>query len=487
MLGILLAGTLAQAAIAEPLAAPGDMRLRHDLQLLNDSGAIDIPLTAWPLALGDVHNALKSVDVAALNSSSRLAFARLQQRLSREMDVDAVDIVFGIGGASEPRVIRSFENTPRTDGEAHARLSWTGERFALNLSATYANNPFDGDEFRPDGTYIGVALGNWIVTAGWQERWFGPGHDGSLILSSNARPTPGIAIQRNSSTPFETRWLSWMGPWTLTSFMTLLDDERSTMDARLFGLRGSIRPLAGLEIGLMRTAQWCGEGRICSVSAFADLLAGKDNRGVNIDPAKEPGNQLGGFDVRWSLPRQVPVALYMHWIGEDGRPNGGVVGSWLRQLGVEHWGAIGDLTHRTHIEVSDTTCREGGLGFSDNKPDCAYRHPLFLTGYRYKQRSIGHAADADGRSYSIGSTLVQSAGHTWNATLRYMEIKRDGSPDPRHTLSPTPQELVDIQITHERETHFGRFYAGLGYERLDDQASGQTSSDVSGFIQWSSR
>ena len=41
--------------MAEPLAAPGDTRLRHDLQLLNDSGAINIPLTAWPMALGDVN------------------------------------------------------------------------------------------------------------------------------------------------------------------------------------------------------------------------------------------------------------------------------------------------------------------------------------------------------------------------------------------------------------------------------------------------
>ena len=475
------------AVAAEPLAAPGDMRLRHDLQLLNDSGVINIPLTAWPVSLGDVNNAIAAVDSTSLNESNQLALSRVRQRLSWELDIDSVDFVFGVSGSSEPRVIRTFEDTPRGEAEVKARLAWVGERFAFNLSATYVSNPFDGDEFRPDGTYLGVALGNWMLTAGWQDRWFGPGNAGSLILSNNARPTPGIAIQRNNSTPFETRWLSWMGPWTFTSFMTQLDDDRETNDALLFGIRGSIRPLKGLEIGLSRTAQWCGDGRPCDFSTFIDLLLGKDNRGVNVDPEDEPGNQLGGIDIRWALPKQIPVALYMQWIGEDGRPNGGIVGSWLRQLGVEYWGNIGGLSHRSHFEMSDTMCQEGGFGFSSNKPNCAYEHPLFPTGYRYNGRAIGHSADADSKTYSFGSTLVQSAGHTWNATIRYMEINREGSPNSRHTLSPTPQEIIDIQITHERHTDYGRFYAGIGYQKLDDDVSGGSESDVTGFIQWRSR
>ncbi len=95
--------------------------------------------------------------------------------------------------------------------------------------------------------------------------------------------------------------------------------------------------------------------------------------------------------------------------------------------------------------------------------------------------------DGDGLSVSIGSTLVQSGGHTWNLSLRYMEINRKGVPDPRHTLSDTPQERTDIQISYERITNFGRVYAGIGYGRIDDEVSQMTTSDVSGFIRWSSR
>jgi hypothetical protein len=68
-----------------------------------------------------------------------------------------------------------------------------------------------------------------------------------------------------------------------------------------------------------------------------------------------------------------------------------------------------------------------------------------------------------------------------------MEINRIGSPDSRHTLSATPQELTDIQISHVRLFAFGRIYAGIGYSWLDDELTGQQTSEVSGFIRWSSQ
>jgi hypothetical protein len=155
--------------------------------------------------------------------------------------------------------------------------------------------------------------------------------------------------------------------------------------------------------------------------------------------------------------------------------------------GTEFWGEIGGLSHRTHFEVADTTCHEGGFGFSDPKPNCAYNHPLYPTGYRYNKRVMGHSIDGDGRSYSLGSTLVQSAGHTWNVTLRYMQIKMVGRPDPSHSLSATPQDRADVQLSHERYTRFGRFHIGIGYNYIDDKETGTDTSDLAAFIRWSTR
>jgi hypothetical protein len=473
---------------AEPLAAPGDIQLRQDLQILNDSGLTNIPLTTWPLPLGDVHDALNEIDDRLATGATKRALVRTRARLSRELAHDRFDVVFGAAGAANPRIIRSFENTPREKGEGFVKLAWLGQRFAIKLSGSYVSDPVDADEFRPDDTYVGMALGNWLLTAGWQDRWYGPGRNGSLILSNNARPSPGLMLQRNISTPFESRWLSWIGPWSLTTFMSRLDDERAVEDALLFGVRGTFRPLPTLEIGITRTAQWCGDDRPCDFSTFLDLLVGNDNRGVNVDPDSEPGNQLGGVDLRWSLPRDVPAALYLQWIGEDGAPGHRLLGSWLRQLGIEHWGSVGDSDYNAWLEVSDTACNDGAYGFGDIKEEeCAYVHSIYTTGYRYKYRALAHSADGDSLTYATGASLVQSGGETWNATLRYMEINRAGLPDPGHSLSPTPIEIADFFLTYDRDTRFGRFYIGLGFQAEKDAVQDTESEDWTGFLQWSSR
>jgi hypothetical protein len=241
-----------------------------------------------------------------------------------------------------------------------------------------------------------------------------------------------------------------------------------------------------LEIGLSRTAQWCGDERPCDLDAFADVLFGKDNQGVNVDPQEEPGNQLAGVDIRWRLPRDIPLALYMQWIGEDTRRGGPEIGSWLRQAGVEYWGGILGLEQRTHLEIADTTCREGGFGFAESKPDCAYEHGIYQTGYRYEGRVLGHSMDGDGRSYSLGTTVVESDGHSWNLSLRHLELNRAGDPGlgTRHTLAATPEERTDIQLTHQRLTRYGQVRVGLGASRLRDDGSGESTTDVTGFVQW---
>ncbi|MCG8369868.1 MAG: capsule assembly Wzi family protein, partial [Proteobacteria bacterium] len=275
-------------------------------------------------------------------------------------------------------------------------------------------------------------------------------------------------------------------PWTLASFMSRLDDDRVVNDALLFGVRGTFRPpRTGLEIGISRTAQWCGDDRPCSAETFADLLLGRDNRGVNVDPQDEPGNQLAGFDIRWRLPKKLPVALYMQWIGEDGRASG-LIGNWVRQLGIEHWGSLGGQAFRAHVEVSDTQARQGGFGLSDPRVNYTYNHYIYRTGYRYEQRSLGHGMDGDGLMYSLGSTLVGENGSTWDISLRSIEINRTGTPDPRHSLSRTPVDRIDALITHERTVRFGRIRAGIGFVRVDDSLSDGSTTDVTGFIRWSS-
>jgi hypothetical protein len=451
--------------------APGDAALRSDLHTLADAGVIVAPLSSWPIAWDDIAAAVGSTPSAELAPDVLDAYARVRRHSQSAARSGTVRMHGRIALAESPRIIRNFEATPRDRAEIGGGFQWTGDRFAVRLDATRVSRPADGDSVRLDGSYIGATVGNWILTVGYPERWWGPGWDGNLILTTNARPTPQIAINRNSARPFSPGWLRWLGPWTVSSFLGVMDDERERDDPLFFGLRFASRPLPGLELGVSRTAQWCGEGRPCNAEAFWNLMVGRSNRGVNVPIDKEPGNQLAGFDMRWSPAFwRVPAAFYAQWIGEDSRQGGPQIGSWLRQVGIEFAGAVGESgwRHRTYFEISETICREGGIGFSVRKYNCAYDHPLYMPGYRYQGRSVAHGMDGDGLALAFSTLLIDDAERSWQFALRRSEIKRGGQPNPEHTLSPVPQRIVEFAVTRSRRIGAGTLNASVGYRRIND-------------------
>lgn len=461
----------------------GDTALRHDLQILDAAGLVEFPIASWPISRDDVLDTIADIEVINLGAAEHAALSRIRMSV---LDSSINRLHYTANVASHPRKIRTFSDTPRNDGQAGVEFNWSNASLAIQLNAAYVIHPADGDQVRPDGSRISLMAGNWIAAAGWQDRWWGPGHQGSLILSNNARPLPAISLKRNRSYSFSSRWLRWIGPWTAQVFMAALDDERAIEDPLMLGFRFAFRPIHQLEIGLSRTAQWCGRGRPCGGSEFFDLLLGRDNRGVNISAGDEPGNQLAGIDLRWRLPRNLPVSLYLQWVAEDTRRGGPELGNWLRLAGLEVNGLLHDGTYSAYAEVADTSCRSGGAGFSQAAPDCAYEHSIYTTGYRYKGLSLGHGLDGDGLSYSVGTTLVQSGGHRWTAAIRYADINRVGAASLTHSLSSLPLEQLDVTLDHGREVSIGTLNFGLGW-RYNNSATGQErSNEAQAYLAWRS-
>jgi hypothetical protein len=459
----------AGAVSAEPWLAPGDASLRSDLATLADAGVLQAPLTTWPMPWSEIAADVRDASLAGLSGVELLALERVRTQAGLETRVREWTANVSASASQSPTVVRGFATSPRSEGEIGGGLSGTGSRFAVRLNAVRAWRPTDGDSVRLDGSYVGMTIGNWMLSAGYPERWWGPGWDGSLILSTNARPPPQLAINRNFSTPFRQRWLEWLGPWSLTSFMGELDDEGRVVDEPLlFGVRISAKPLPQFEFGLSRTAQWCGDGRTCNADTFADLLLGRDNRGVNVSEDEEPGNQLGGFDLRWALPfERVPTALYFQWIGEDTRQGGPQIGSWLREAGVEFSGtAFGDAwRHRSYFEYADSACQEGGGGFGGLKLACAYVHGIYQTGYRYQGRSLGHSVDGDGTSLSVGSILLRD-DRAWRFSARHAKLNRAGV-SAFHTLAAAPHKLTEAAVEHSRPLGIGTIRASFGVRRSE--------------------
>ncbi len=482
--GLLAVGALLVShtvpALAGPLAAPGDIGLRHDLQLLSDHGLLSAPLTTWPLSWSDIVASLKAPDEASpLPPHLRSALQRVEARLGKATD-GKLHARVEVGGNSDPELLRSFADTPRSKGEISAAVRGGSDRLAYQLKATAAADPEDGHNARLDGSYASLLLGNWTVSAAVVDRWWGPGWDGSLILSSNARPVPAMVVQRERSTPFETPLLKWLGPWQFTTFMGQLESGRAVPDALLFGMRVNFRPAEGLEIGASRTAQWCGEGRPCDLGTFGDLLLGNDNVDAELTKADEPGNQLGGFDIRWAGKlMNRPGAIYAQVIGED--ESGGLPSRLIGMGGIETWGGWQDsgASWRAFLEYADTTV---GL-FSDRTfYSTAYNHHIYQSGYRYRDESLGHGADNDSRIFTLGLLLSDRNAHGWQLTARHADLNRDDA--GLNPFSPRHTEYSALTLRHDRPFYEGRVTVDVGLHHTRLVAEDDSDTDPSLSLMW---
>lgn len=467
---------------ADPWIAPGDLLLRHDLEVLADAGIVRGPITTWPVPWPDVARDVVNFEGDdEMGAAVRASLMRVR-RTARQMMRTGMGTHARISGAEQPDALRGFVSTPREEGEFEAGLDWTGDRFAMRLQGTAVTDADDGKTYRPDGSYLGVSIGNTMLSAGYQDRWWGPGWDGSLILSTSARPIPALTLERNYSDPFSVPVLKWFGPWRAGIVFGQLEDHRTDFDqTRFFAARVAFKPWEHLEIGLSRSAQWCGEGRPCGFDVFWNLFTGNDNASDDLTLEEEPGNQLAGYDLRVSSPwRNFPVAFYGQMIGED---EAGVLPSkFLGLFGLEAWGSAEGGAYRATFEYSDTSC-----SFSHSEPefDCAYENGIYTAGYRFRGRSIGHSTDNDTRMLSLGALYVTERGTVWSLKLRDAELNRDAtSPETNNTITPLATDLQSIDLRHEREYFGGRFMVSVGGERREIAATGDEENDWRGAIEW---
>ncbi len=492
----LLAALATSLGTASPRVESNSISIRHDMLLLRDTKSIESALLTWPWPLGR-QPVGKNVSELADDAASRF-----QDIYDDENDIEIRPAIVSISGGSDRLPFRSFGSQPREEFESSLSASWLGDWVAGNLSLTYAHDASDGDDFRLDGSYIGIAAGNWVAAVDQVERWWGPGWDGSLILSNSARPVPALSLTRISPDPFDWKLLKWIGPWTFTTFMGQLDNVepirengiRVGSDARLFGMRIDFSPFGWdwIDIGLNRSAQWAGEGRPGSLSTFGKLLLGEDNSvpGSETDRSNEPGNQLAGVDYRWSI-EEWGFSHYGQLAGEDEEtflPDANML-----LFGIEKWGDLKNLnsTYRIYYEWADT--RAGHLVADPRRNrafNVAYNHGIYHSGYRSKGKAIGHAMDGDSLMRSIGAFVVNENGNLLGAKTRNYSINRDGG--GRHSITTDAIDGWSFEVFGEITLESGLFEAwenqdvqlnfGIHYIDESNRRTGDSDSDVGGYL-----
>jgi len=234
----------------------------------------------------------------------------------------------------------------------------------------------DGDFWSMDGSSLSWQIDpHWRVGAGLTAHQWGPGWDGSLILGTAARPFANASVDAASGVLPRSNFWWWLGEVDFNAFFGQLENDRGDhAGPYLMGMRLVVRPLPELELGASRTAQWGGEGRDNSWSAFWKAVTGRDNQ--DDDPNNQPGNQLGGFDARYSLDHWLSgVAVYGQMIGEDEAAS--LPSKYMYQAGAS-WRSTRAMAF---VEWTDSTA---GI------PGVAYNHHIYTDGYRYRGRPLGH-------------------------------------------------------------------------------------------------
>jgi hypothetical protein len=497
------------AAASQVWAEVGDGRFRSDVELLADSGIIDLPLDDWPIPIADIARVMDKVNPEKLKAPAlRAAYDRIENTI-RPANADYLHLDSVALAAGHSSLLRDYDTPAREDGDLSAEVVDYGYRWAAELNFTYAVDPRDGQPFRMDGSNITARFGNWLLSLNTLDKWWGPSYETSLILSDNARPMPAIELDRATSAPLDVPILRWLGPWRFMMFFATGAEHRPDVDNSFFyGTRLSWRPLKFLEVGAELTTQWCGHfanpvaeevsHRDCDLTMLKNVLVGNDTTQYAGVTGAKPGHAEAGYEARLNSPwHLVPLALYTQIIGNDEIHR--LPARLMKQEGIESWLnlANGD-TIKGFAEYSDSTCGAersgpGSIGIAPGvgpQYGCAYVNSVFFAGYTYRGLNIGDSAGPDAILRTVGLRWDRAGGDEWQLKIQSGHFDRgdlvnlyEGLPyDP---VSPYGSSIYDsAQVEYRRPFFGGTLFVQLGAER-QEPAEVIGNGRGFGYVTWS--
>lgn len=389
-----------------------DANLRTDLNWLNQQGVIQISTSTWPLSGDEIQRALSQAKVS--NNTQQ----KVINSVLNALQTDNETVKLGLHADTDIKTIpQTFADNQKSQYQASVEFNAGAENWDAKLRINAEKDPLidHGHDANVEGSYIAGKLWNQWVVAGQIPTYWGSGHDGSLIRGDASRPVYGVTAQRAVQNAFETKWLSWIGPWQYQAFAGQLDDYKAVPDAKLIGLRLTARPFPALEIGASRAIQWGGDGRPESLSSLWDAFTGrKDNGGTG---KADPSNQIAGFDGRLSLQPllDVPVSLYGQFVGED--EAGGLPAKYMYLGGVDFSSSYNNMPYQLYAEWADT--RTNGEIRS-----ISYTHTIYKDGYYQHGFPLGHAIGGDGQIYSVGGDIRFDVINRLSGRVLYTKVNQ---------------------------------------------------------------
>jgi len=320
---LLLLASSIQCIFAGPWLKPGNMAVKSDIDLLADNSYIIAPVLTWPIAWVNIGPELLS---KASKKRIKTSAPDVQQAYQRILTLYKSSqakhqTTLRVSGGHNINPFRTFAWQPRADFTTSVSTSYTNasHHFAGKLEVSYGDYADLTRNVHLGGSYLYGLFGNWAVGFDKVNRWWSPAYSDSLILSNNAAPLPTFTVQRLRAYPFKTKWLSWLGPWSLTSSLSVGSPNTPVTHPLIWLTNFTFRPIPSLQFSLSRVAYFAGDQRPLTWAMLKNLLLFQDNayddKGHGNTSAKDaPGTEHVETTVLWSLfPRfHMHLNFYLH-------------------------------------------------------------------------------------------------------------------------------------------------------------------------------
>ncbi|RLB71244.1 MAG: hypothetical protein DRH07_06970 [Deltaproteobacteria bacterium] len=266
-------------------------------------------------------------------------------------------------------------------------------------------------------TRVAVELGAFEISAGRQSLSWGQGHNGSLVLTNNAKPLDMVRI--NTPSPILLPWVfKYLGPFHFDVFWSRLEKDRAVPEPYFAGMRFDMKPLSWVEFGATRTIMFGGDGRPdVHFDDFITILGGK-----NLDGDEDNSNSIASIDLKIYLPFLWGAEIYGEFGGEDEAGHlfsstAGLVGVYLPQ--VEPTGRLS-----LRLEYADFP-----------KNNSWYRHGTYHSGYTYKKHIMGHSVGGEAKDYFAEARLLLRSDLHFTFGFNYQKRGLDQSVKEEHYMS----------------------------------------------------
>jgi len=269
----------------------------------------------------------------------------------------------------------------------------------------------DDTDFNIENTHLRISPIGWNTeySIGRTSMWWGPGFNGSVLMTDNAFPLDAVRI--NNIRPFRLPWIfKNMGRWSGTWFVSRLEKKFDPSHAMVTGWKLDCTPAGFLKLGLGHILMFGGKGvNMLGINHFVGTSSLFFSAGGGAD---EPENHIMSCDAQVFLrriDRFLPIATGAKLYAELGAED-------------ESKSVPVDLAHIIGAYFTDVFKVPG----FDIKAEISRFHKIFYThfkyisGYTHKGNFIGHYAGGDSEDMALSAIFNFPDEYKFSATFSRM-------------------------------------------------------------------